>query len=63
MRTIIMTPEQTEIYDKGSDSAFCDLMIDLRHAAQQAADTTGVPCEVYTADGVVVHVAEPMPSE
>ena len=62
MSTITMTQEQTTIYDSGDDRVVRNLMKDLCTRAQQMADSTDVECEVYTADGIVVHVAEPMPT-
>lgn len=57
MKSIIMTAEQTAIYDSDTLESV-ELMRDLRAKAKMMAESSGETVEIYTADGIVVDAVE-----
>jgi len=60
MKAVMMTTEQTAIYDDDHDEAGQKkLMSDLMDRAWALAGNSGETVEIYTADGIVAAVVEP----
>lgn len=58
MKSIHMTTEQTAAYDSDVHEAFDTLVRPVFAEAQVLANKTGDSVEVYSSDGIVVHMAD-----